>query len=66
MQITDNAGHKIFCEVKKIHIGENNNHVRVYTTYDGSREPNYEQTKFEAFLTDGELETLRNALTLLN
>ena len=62
MQITDNGGHRIFCEVSKIHVGENNNHVRVYTTFDGSRDPNYKQTKFEAFLTDSELEKLRTAL----
>jgi hypothetical protein len=64
MLIADNGGHKVFCETKKIHVGENNNHVRVYTTYDGSREPNYKQVKFEAFLTDEELASLRQALTL--
>jgi hypothetical protein len=62
MLVNDNGGHKVFCEVKKIHVGENNNHVRIYTTYDGSREPDYQQTKFEAFLTDAELATLRNSL----
>ena len=64
MLISDNGGHKTYCEVKKIHVGENNNHVRVYTTFDGSREPDYKQTKLEAFLTDEELATLRQALTL--
>ena len=64
MLISDNGGHKVFCETKKIHVGENNNYVRVYTTYDGSREPDYKQVKFEAFLTDEELATLRQALTL--
>jgi len=64
MLISDNGGHKTFCEVKKIHVGENNNHVRVFTTFDGSREPDYKQVKFEAFLTDEELATLRQALTL--
>lgn len=64
MLISDNGGHKTFCEVSKIHVGENNNHVRVFTTFDGSREPDYKQTKFEAFLTDEELATLRQALTL--
>jgi len=63
MLICDNGGHKTFCEVKKIHVGENNNHVRIYTTFDGSREPDYQQTKFEAFLTDQELDTLRQTLT---
>ncbi len=62
MLINDNGGHKVFCEVKKIHVGENNNHVRIYTTFDGSREPDYKQVKFEAFLTDKELETLRQSL----
>ena len=63
MLIADNGGHKTFCEVKKIHVGENNNHVRIYTTFDGSREPDYQQNKFEAFLTDQELDTLRQTLT---
>ncbi len=62
MLIADNGGHKVFCETKKIHVGTNNNHVRIYTTYDGSREPDYKQVKFEAFLTDEELNTLRQAL----
>jgi len=64
MLITDNGGYKVFCEVNKIHVGENNNHVRVYTTYDGSRDPEYKQTKFEAFLTNEELVSLRQALTV--
>ena len=63
MLITENGGHKVFCEVNKIHVGLNNNHVRVYTTFDGSRDPEYKQTKFEAFLTDEELASLRNSLT---
>ena len=63
MLITDNGGYKVFCEVSKIHVGENNNHVRVYTTFDGSRDPEYKQTKIEMFLTDIELASLRQALT---
>ena len=63
MLIADNGGHKVFCEVNKIHVGENNNHVRVYTTFDGSRDPEYKQTKIEMFLTDSELSVLRTALT---
>lgn len=63
MLIADNGGHKVFCETKKIHVGLNNNHIRIYTTYDGSREPTYQQTKFEAFLTDEELASLRQSLT---
>jgi hypothetical protein len=63
MLITDNGGYKVFCEVNKIHVGLNNNYVRVYTTFDGSRDPEYKQTKFEAFLTDEELSALRNSLT---
>jgi len=63
MLITDNGGYKVFCEVSKIHVGENNNHVRVYTTFDGSRDPEYKQTKIEMFLTDNELSALRTALT---
>jgi hypothetical protein len=44
-------------------VGENNNHVRVYSTFDGSRDPEYKQTKIEMFLTDIELASLRQALT---
>jgi len=64
MLITENGGYKVFCEVNKIHVGENNNHVRVYTTFDGSRDPEYKQTKIEMFLTDEELVSLRSALTV--
>ena len=63
MLIFDNGGYKVFCEVSKIHAGENNNHVLIYSTFDGSRDPEYKQTKFEAFLTDEELASLRNSLT---
>jgi hypothetical protein len=62
MLVADNGGHKIYCETSKIHVGENNNHVRIFTTFDGSREPDYKQTKFEAFLTDEELAVLRQSL----
>ena len=60
--ISDNAGYKVFCEKRKIHVGENDNYVRIYSTFDGSRDPEYQQTKLEMFLTDEQLELLRQAL----
>ena len=63
MLISNNGGYKVFCEVSKIHVGENNNHVRLFTTFDGSRDPEYKQTKIEMFLTDEELLNFRNSLS---
>ena len=63
MLISDNGGYKVFCELRKIHVGENNNFIRFYTTFDGSKDPEYKQTKLELFLTDEELETLRKAIS---
>jgi hypothetical protein len=62
MLISDNAGYKIFCDVRKTPIKPNDNYVRIYTKYDFAREPNAEQTKIELFLNDAELEALRKAL----
>jgi hypothetical protein len=63
MLISDNGGYKVFCELRKIHVGENNNFIRLYTTFDGSKDPEYKQTKLEMFLTDEELATLRKAIS---
>jgi len=62
MLIADNAGHKVYCEYRKIHVGENNNYIRFYSVFDYSRDPEYKQTKLELFLTDAELETLKQTL----
>jgi hypothetical protein len=60
--IINSAGHKTYCEVRKVPCIENSNYVRIYTTFDGSRDPEYKQTKLELFLTDEQLETLKKSL----
>ncbi len=62
MLIANNAGYKIFCEINKLSRGENNNHVRFYSVFEHSRDPDYKQTQLELFLTDEELNTLRQTL----
>lgn len=65
MLVSENAGYKIFCEKNTVELSyiESKNHVKFYTTYDGSRDPEYKQTKLEMFLTDDELEILKKLLT---
>lgn len=65
MLISDSAGYKIHCEKSLVELDyiENRHHIKLYTTFDGSRNPEYKQTKLEMFLTDEELETLRNSLS---
>lgn len=64
MLVSNSAGYKIFCEKNTVELDyiENKNHLKFYTTYDGSRDPEYKQTKLEMFLTDNELEILRQIL----
>ena len=62
MLVSDNAGYKLYCEVRKLDVHPNDNHVRIYTTYDWAKNPEAEQNKLELFLNDGELETLTKAL----
>ena len=64
MLVSDNAGYKLYCEVRKLDVHPNDNHVRIYTTYDWAKNPEAEQNKLELFLNDGELETLRRSLTV--
>jgi hypothetical protein len=63
MLVSENAGYKLYCEVRKLDIHPNDNHVRIYTTYDWAKNPDAEQNKLELFLSDKELETLRQSLT---
>lgn len=63
MLVSENAGYKLYCEVRKLDIHPNDNHVRIYTTYDWAKNPEAEQNKLELFLNDKELETLRQSLT---
>jgi hypothetical protein len=63
MLVSENAGYKLFCEVHKLSVQPQDNHVRIYTTYDWAKNPNAEQNKLELFLSDKELEALRQSLT---
>jgi hypothetical protein len=63
MLVSENAGYKLYCEVRKLDIHPQDNHVRIYTTYDWAKNPEAEQNKLELFLNDKELETLRQSLT---
>ena len=63
MLVSENAGYKLYCEVHKLNVHPQDNHVRIYTTYDWAKNPNAEQNKLELFLSDKELETLRQSLT---
>ena len=63
MLISENAGYKLYCEVRKLDVHPQDNHVRIYTTYDWAKNPEAEQNKLELFLSDKELETLRQSLT---
>jgi len=63
MLISDNAGYKQFCEVRKIET-DNLNYVRIFTTYDWAKDPSQEQTKIELFLSDEGLENLKKSLSV--
>ena len=63
MLVSENAGYKLYCEVRKLDVHPQDNHVRIYTTYDWAKNPDAEQNKLELFLNDKELETLRQSLT---
>jgi hypothetical protein len=63
MLVSENAGYKLFCEVHKLSVKPQDNHVRIYTTYDWAKNPSSEQNKLELFLSDKELEILKQALT---
>ena len=63
MLVSENAGYKLYCEVRKLDIHPQDNHVRIYTTYGWAKNPDAEQNKLELFLTDDELSILKTALT---
>jgi hypothetical protein len=63
MLISENAGYKLYCEVRKLDIHPQDNHIRIYSTYEWAKNPEAEQNKIELFLSDNELELLRNSLT---
>ena len=43
MLVSNNAGYKLYCEVRKLDVHPQDNHVRIYTTYDWSKNPEAEQ-----------------------
>ena len=63
MLISTTAGYKVFCETKPIDALPDSFHVRVYTTYEHSKEPDYQQNKLDIILNSMELEYLMLALT---
>ena len=62
MLVSENAGYKLYCEVRKLYVHPQDNHVRIYTTYDWAKNPEAEQNKLELFLSDTELDALKQAL----
>jgi hypothetical protein len=63
MLISNSAGYKVFCETKTIDALPGHYHIRVYSTYEHSKEPDYQQTKFDMVLSQSELEQFRQSLT---
>jgi hypothetical protein len=64
MLVSENAGYKLYCEVRKLSVPPQDNHIRIYTTYDWSKNPEAEQNKLELFLSDNELEMLKQSLKI--
>jgi hypothetical protein len=62
MLVSENAGYKLYCEVRKLDVHPQDNHVRIYTTYDWAKNPEAEQNKLELFLSDTELDAFKQAL----
>jgi hypothetical protein len=63
MIISDKAGYKLYCEVRKLNVAPYDNHVRIFTTYAWARNPDAEQNKLELVMSDAELAALKQALT---
>lgn len=63
MLVSNSAGYKVFCETKHVDVLPGHYHVRIYSTYDQSKEPDYQQTKFDMVLSSADLEQFRQSLT---
>ena len=63
MLVSNSAGYKVFCETNPIDALPGHYHVRMYSTYDQSKDPDYQQSKFDMVLSATELEQFRQALT---
>jgi len=62
MLVSNSAGYKIFCETKHIDAQPGQYHVRIYSTYEHSKDPDYQQIKLDLVLSAMELEYLRLSL----
>jgi hypothetical protein len=62
MLVSNNAGYKVFCETKIIDVLSEHYHVRMYSMYEHSNDPEYQQTKIDMVLSATELEQLRQSL----
>jgi hypothetical protein len=63
MLVSNSAGYKVFCETKPVDVFPGHYHVRIYSTYEHSKEPEYQQSKFDMVLSHTELEQFRQSLT---
>lgn len=63
MLVSNSAGYKVFCETKHVDVLPGHYHVRIYSTYDQSKDPHYQQTKFDMVLSQTDLEQFRQSLT---
>ena len=63
MLVSNSAGYKVFCETKPVDVLPGNYHVRIYSTYEHSKDPEYQQSKFDMVLSATELEQFRQSLT---
>lgn len=63
LQLSDNSGYKVFAELIPPSVeGMDKITVRFTTQYDGAKEPEEEQVKFEMALTVDELARFKNFL----
>jgi hypothetical protein len=58
MLVSNNAGYKVFCETKHIEALPGHYHIRIYSTYDHSIDPVFQQTKLDMIVSSVELEYL--------
>ena len=64
MLVSNSAGYKVFCETKQIDVLPGHYHIRVYTTFDQSKDPDYQQSKFsDAEINYGQTTGLLNSTT---
>ena len=64
MLITESQGYKLFCETRKVEYPADTYHIRVFTTYEWSKNPEATQNRIELFLTHSELEKFKSTLTV--